>query len=245
MNASPESRQKMEEAFVLAAGLGTRMRPLTDFRPKPLVEVAGKTLLDHNLDALAAASVSRAVVNVHYLADQIIDHVSARKAPQTMVSDERDLLRDSGGGVRHGLHLLQGETFYVLNADSFWIDGQRDNLAALREAWKPQSMDILLLLAPTQEAVGFSGRGDFHRDGDGRLTRRGTADAAPFVYAGAMIAKRSLFVAETDEIFSLNRLFDDAIEKGRLHGTGMEGLWLHVGTPDAIGEAERAVAERP
>lgn len=227
-------------AVVLAAGLGKRMRPLTDTKPKPLVEVAGKPLLDHGLDALAAAGVGTAIVNVHYLADQIEDHVADRASPRVIVSDERDRLLDSGGGIARALDHTDADTVLLLNSDTFWIDGTGEgNLARLARSWDPDRMDVLVLLAPLDRAVGHStGRGDFAMDAEGALTRSPEGD----VYAGAAILKRSIFSGDEPDVHSLNLHFDRLIAERRLYGMVMDGLWLTVGTPDAIGEAEGAIA---
>jgi len=230
-------------AIVLAAGLGTRMRPLTDTTPKPLLQVANKTLLDHGLDALAAAGVTKSVVNVHYLAEQIEAHVTDRTLPKISISDERELLLDSGGGIKNALGELGTSPFLLLNADSFWIEGHGLNLVKMSDGWVDDNIDILLLVAHLDKAVGFSGKGDFFMDPEGRLTRRGEKDMAPFVYAGAAILSPKIFEHTPDGPFSINRLFDEAIEKGRLFGTQMDGLWLHVGTPPSIIEAEHAISK--
>jgi MurNAc alpha-1-phosphate uridylyltransferase len=230
--------------MVLAAGLGTRMRPITDRIPKPLVEVAGRTLLDHVLDHLAGDRVELAVVNVHHLAHLVEAHLTARDAPPVRISDERAQLMDSGGGVRRALPWLGGAPFYVMNADSFWVDDGPPNLARMRRAWDAARMDILLLTAPLADSVGYHGAGDYRMDAEGRLTRRGAAETAPFVYAGAAIMRPSLFAGTPEEPFSLNRLFDAAERESRLFGLPLEGLWLHVGTPDAIAGAEAAIRAR-
>jgi len=229
--------------MVLAAGLGTRMRPLTDCKPKPLIRVWGKTLLDHSLDALENAGVAKAVINVHYLADQIEDHVHDRQCPEITISDERDLLLDSGGGAKHALGLLGEAPFFLLNADSFWVEGITPNLEAMARAWDPERMDILLLVASMDMTVGFDGRGDFFMDQNANLTRRGDKQTAPFVYAGAAILSPTIFDNTPDGPFSLNLLFDRAIETKRICGMTMQGLWLHVGTAEAIVEAEQAIAK--
>jgi N-acetyl-alpha-D-muramate 1-phosphate uridylyltransferase len=228
-------------AMLLAAGLGTRMRPLTLTRPKPLIEVAGRTLLDHVLDRLVEAGVETVVVNVHHLAEQMEAHLAARSRPRVIISDERAGLLDSGGGVRKALPLLGAAPFVICNADSFWIDGPRPNIARLIAAWDPLAMDVLMLVAPTATSVGFEGRGDYRLDAQGRLVRRGEREVAPFVYAGILLIKPELF-AGTPEVFSLNRLFDKAEAAGRLHGRRLDGVWLHVGTPQAIEEAESHIA---
>lgn len=229
-------------AMVLAAGLGQRMRPLTDTRPKPLVVVAGKTLLDHTLDRLAQAGVAQAIVNVHYLADQIEAHLRTRASPRIIISDERDALLETGGGVVKALPLLGDAPFFHLNSDTLWIDGVRPNLARLAEHFDPAAMDALLLLAPAVTSIGYDGKGDYFMQADGRLMRRGARDVAPFVFAGAAILSPALFADAPKGAFSLTRLFDRAMAAGRLHGLRMEGVWMHVGTPQAIAQAEAAIA---
>jgi MurNAc alpha-1-phosphate uridylyltransferase len=228
-------------AMVLAAGLGERMRPLTDRMPKPLVPVAGRPLIDHVLDRLAAAGVERAVVNVHYLADMIERHLRDRTAPRIVLSDERAKLLNTGGGVVKALPSIGGAPFFHLNSDTIWIDGVKPNLVRLAEAFEPASMDALLLLAPMASSIGYAGRGDFTMAGDGRLIRRGEREMAPFVYAGAAILRPELFRDAPDGAFSLTALFDRAAAEGRLHGLRLEGVWMHVGTPAAIAEAEAAI----
>jgi MurNAc alpha-1-phosphate uridylyltransferase len=228
-------------AMVLAAGLGERMRPLTDKLPKPLVAVAGKPLLDHVLDRLAAQGVERAVVNVHYLADLIENHLAARKAPQIVISDERAKLLDTGGGVVKALPKIGTEPFFHINSDTIWIDGVRPNLERLAEGSDPSTMDALLLLAAMSNSIGYSGRGDFLMGTDGRLKKRPEREMAPFVYAGAALLRPELFKDAPDGAFSLTTLFDRAAEAGRLHGLRLEGVWMHVGTPGAITEAEAAI----
>jgi len=226
--------------MVLAAGLGTRMRPLTARRPKPLVEVAGKALLDHVLDRLEDAGVETAVVNVHYLAEMIAHHLSARAKPHIELSDERGLLLGTGGGVVKALPLLGNGPFFHLNSDTVWIEGPRPNLIRLAEAFDAQTMDGLLLLAPTT-SIGYDGFGDYAMAPDGLLRRRNEREVAPFVYAGAAILTAALFAGAPSGDFSLTTLFDRAEQAGRLHGLRLDGLWMHVGTPDAIGAAEAAI----
>ncbi len=235
-------KQLPDYAMVLAAGLGKRMRPITDNIPKPLVTVWNKTLLDHALDALAAADVGRSVVNVHYLADQIEQHLKSRKMPDITISDERAELLDSGGGIKNAMGLLGSEPFYLLNADSFWIEGRTPNLQSLAKIWDGERMDILLLVTAHNRAVGFDGKGDFFMDPAGGLVRRGKEQIAPFIYAGAAILSPRIFANTPDGPFSINMLFDQAIEQDRLFGAQLDGLWLHVGTPDAIANAEQAIA---
>jgi MurNAc alpha-1-phosphate uridylyltransferase len=232
-----------QSAMVLAAGLGQRMRPLTAIMPKPLVKVAGKALLDHVLDRLKDAGVKQAIVNVHYLGDRIVEHVTPRTAPTVVISDERAELLDTGGGVVKALPLLGDKPFFHINSDTIWIDGVTPNLTRLVEAFDPATMDALLLLAPTAESIGYAGRGDFMMAPDGRLLWRDEREVAPFVFAGAAILSPRLFDGAPQGAFSLTALFHKAIEQGRLHGLRLEGLWMHVGTPDAIGLAEQAIAE--
>jgi MurNAc alpha-1-phosphate uridylyltransferase len=227
--------------MVLAAGFGQRMRPLTDKMPKPLVKVAGKPLIDHVLDRLADAGVTRAVVNVHYLAEQIERHVAARTRPQVTISDERGLLLDTGGGVIKALPLIGDAPFFHINSDTIWIDGVRPNLTRLAEHFDAATMDGLLLLAPGAGSIGYAGRGDFTMAPDGRLRARPERDVAPFVYAGAAILSPRLFDGAPQGAFSLTKLFARAIAAGRLHGLRLEGLWMHVGTPEAIAAAETAI----
>lgn len=229
--------------MVLAAGFGERMRPLTQHRPKPMIEVAGKPLLDHALDRLADAGVETAVVNVHYLADQIETHVARRARPRVIISDERPQILGTGGGVVKALPQLGDAPFYHVNSDSLWIDGVHGNLQNLAAVFDPDSMDALLLLAPSTGSIGYSGRGDFAMAPDGRLRRRAEREVAPFVYAGAAILSPALFSGAEPKPFSLTSLFDRAAESGRLFGLRLEGVWMHVGTPDAIALAEAAILQ--
>ena len=234
-------RQIPRRAMVLAAGLGLRMRPLTDSTPKPLIAVGGKALIDHVLDRLAEVDVEMAVVNVHHFADQVEWHLAGRWAPRIVISDERDELLDTGGGVVKALPSLGTEPFFHLNSDAVWIDGVKPNLIRLAEVFDPDRMDALLLLAATSTSVSYGGRGDFAMAPDGRLSRRREREVVPFVYTGVAIFKTSLFAAAPPGAFSLNLLFDRAIETGRLHGLRLEGVWMHVGTPEAIAVAESAI----
>ncbi|GAB4227121.1 MAG: nucleotidyltransferase family protein [Methyloligellaceae bacterium] len=226
-------------AMVLAAGLGERMRPLTETLPKPLIPLAGKPLIDHVLDGLAAAGVTRAVVNLHYLADRLESHLQARKRPEIIFSDEREAILDTGGGVARALPLIGGEPFFIHNSDSVWIDGVGSQLARMAAVWDPARMDALLLMAPTQSAIGYDGPGDFTMDEQGLLARRGEGEIAPFAFAGASIAGRALFQDAPSGAFSLNRQWDRALEAGRLYGLRLDGTWMHVGTPAALDAAER------
>lgn len=234
---------KPDKAMVLAAGLGLRMRPLTERMPKPLVSVAGRTLLDHVLDKLGNAGATEAIVNVHYLPDQIIDHVAGRKRPRVTISDERDQVLGTGGGVVKALPLLGNEPFFLVNADTLWIDGVRPNLARLAEAFDPSRMDILLLMAPTASSIGYDGSGDYAMLPDGALRKRREHQVVPFVYAGVAIMSPAIFARAPNGEFSLTKMFDAANEQERLFGLRLDGTWMHVGTPDAVGAAEEAFLE--
>ncbi len=228
-------------AMVLAAGLGTRMRPLTLDRPKPLVEVAGRSLLDRGVDVLTSAGVTHLVVNKHYLPDQIEAWARDRDDLDIIVQDETGQLLDTGGGVAKALPHLGNEPFFVLNSDSFWIDGPTPALSRLATAWDDGRMDCLLLLSGKARAIGFDGPGDFDMNAKGQLARR-SGDTAPLVYAGAYLVHPRLFGNAPDGAFSMNLLWNRAIEGGRLYGMEHDNWWLHVGTPAAIGEAEHRLA---
>ena len=226
-------------AMVLAAGFGTRMRPLTNSMPKPLIPVAGQPIIAHDFDRLRAAEVSKAVVNAHYLADQIDRWCATVTAPTTIVSDERDAILDTGGGIARALPLLGSDPFFVLNSDSFWIDRGTSALRRLRDRWNDADMDCLLLLCDPLHTTGYDGRGDFAIAGDGRLARaRSAPDQKAFAYIGGYLVHPRLFVDAPKGAFSMNLLWDRAIARGRLFGLAHDGHWLHVGTPDAIGAAE-------
>ena len=227
--------------MVLAAGLGKRMRPITSTMPKPLVEVRGKALIDYGLDALKRAGVTRVVVNVHYMADLMRAHLRRRKDLEVVVSDESETLLESGGGVVKALPQLGQDPFFLINSDTFWIEGYRDNLDLMTEIFEPAGMDALLLIADMKRATGYEGRGDFKMDGEGRLARVADRDMSPFIYAGAAILKPEIFAGMAEEKFSLNRVFDQAIERGRLFGVRLDGLWLTVGTPASIRQAEQVL----
>jgi MurNAc alpha-1-phosphate uridylyltransferase len=229
--------------MVLAAGFGTRMRPLTDTMPKPLVRVAGETMLDHVLDKLARANVAQAVVNVHHFAEQIEKHVAKRSAPNIVVSDERDVILGTGGGVVRALKHLGQTPFFHLNSDTLWIDGTKPNLSRLADTFDPARMDILLLMAPTATSIGYAGSGDYAMATDGVLRRRKEREVVPFVYAGAAILTPGIFKGAPAGEFSLTKQFDQAEAAGRLFGVRLDGTWMHVGTPDAIVLAEDAIRE--
>jgi MurNAc alpha-1-phosphate uridylyltransferase len=227
-------------AMVMAAGLGKRMRPLTATRPKPLIEVAGRPLLDHALDRLRSAGVRKAVVNVHYLPDALEAHLRNRvQGIEVVVSDERDLLLETGGGLVRALPLIDSDPFLVVNSDNLWIDGPVDSLKLLASSWDDERMDALLLLVPLSRAHCHRGQGDFHMSASGGLRRRRRGSVAPFVYTGIQMVSKRLFAGDLPQgPFSTNLLWDRAIEQGRCFGAVHQGLWFDVGAPDNIRKAE-------
>jgi len=233
----------IDRAMVLAAGLGTRMRPVTDTLPKPLVRVAGRALIDHVLDRLADAGVTTAVVNVHHMADAIEQHLKGRTRPKIEISDERGELLDTGGGVVKALKALGDAPFFHVNSDTIWIEGVTPNLGRLAAMFDASEMDAVVLLAATATSIGYEGRGDFAMAPDGRLRRRGEREVVPFVYAGAAILSPAMLADAPKGAFSLNRMFDRAMQAGKLFGLRLEGTWMHVGTPAAIKAAEAAILE--
>lgn len=230
-----------DTAMVMAAGLGKRMRPLTATQPKPLVRVAGKALIDHSLDALAAAGVSRAVVNVHYLADALEAHLARRSVPAITLSDERELLLETGGGMVRAKDRLP-DPFFCLNSDNIWLDGPRDVFQELSAAWDPARMDALLLVVRHPHAHNFDGPGDFQIDPAGRVSRRRENRQAPFIYTGIQLVSHRLLRDAPEGPFSTNVLWSRAIEEGRLHGIVHTGEWFEVGTPQAIAPTEARLA---
>lgn len=230
--------------MVMAAGLGKRMRPLTATRPKPLIEVAGQTLLDHTLEHLKAAGVEKAVVNVHYLADALEAHLKRRvEGIEIVISDERDRLLETGGGLVRALPLIDADPFLCVNSDNLWIDGPVDSLRLLASNWDDERMDALLLLVPLARATGHGGQGDFHMSATGALRRRRRGAVAPFVYTGIQMMSKRLFEGELPEgAFSTNLLWDRAIEAGRCFGAVHQGLWFDVGTPQNVKKTEAALA---
>jgi len=229
-------------AMVMAAGLGKRMRPLTATRPKPLVELAGKPLIDHVLDRLRAAGVKKAIVNVHYLADALEAHLARVQGIETIISDERDLLLETGGGMVKAAPLIDADPFLAINSDNFWVDGPTDGLVQLAAQWRDADMDALLLLVPQARAGNHKGAGDFHMDSMGRLTRRKPGRVAPFVYTGIQMVSKRLLREAPDGAFSTNILWDRAMAEGRAFGAVHQGLWFDVGTPAAIPATEAALA---
>ncbi|WP_420141863.1 nucleotidyltransferase family protein [Sphingomonas sp.] len=231
-------------AMVLAAGLGKRMRPLTATRPKPLVPVAGKPLIDHALDRLRAAGVARAVINVHYLADALEAHLAIRgHGLEIVLSDERAMLLETGGGVTKALPLIDDERFLIVNSDNLWIDGPVRAIDLLDAQWDEDAMDALLLLVPIARANCYGGVGDFRLDPLGRLARPATGKMAPFVFTGVQLVSRRLFADAPEGAFSMNLLWDRAIAAGRAFGAVHEGLWFDVGTPLAVAKSEAMILE--
>lgn len=230
-----------DSAMVMAAGLGTRMRPLTETLPKPMVRVAGKPLIDHALDRLAEAGIARAVVNVHHFPDAVERHLAGRRLPQVTISDERALLLETGGGMVKAQDLLP-DPFFCVNSDNIWVDGPKNAFRELSDAWDPARMDALLLLVAHPGARNFAGKGDFHMDGRGRLTRRRSGRIAPFVFTGIQLVSKRLLRNTPDGPFSTNLLWDRAIEEMRLYGAAFTGQWFEVGNPEAIAPTEAALA---
>jgi MurNAc alpha-1-phosphate uridylyltransferase len=229
--------------MVLSAGLGTRMAPANGTLPKPLVPLHGRALIDHVLDRHAEAGIRHAIVNVHHKADLIEAHVKGRRRPEIEISNERDRLLDTGGGVKKALPRLGTGPFLIQNADSVWIEGVGSNLARLMQVWDDSRMDCLLLLALASHSLGYQGRGDFAFEPDGRIRRRRVEqEMVPFAFTGVSLAHPRLFAGSPDGAFSLNVVWDRAIDSGRAWGMRMEGIWMHVGSPDALAQAEQQLA---
>ncbi len=235
------SPSNVSRAMIMAAGFGTRMRPLTDDRPKPLVTVSGRTLLDHALDRLVAAGVTLAVINLHYRAQMIKEHLSRRRDIEIQYSMEDEIL-GTGGGVVKALPLFGGECFFILNSDSIWVEGYVPPLTAMQRQWDPEQMDGLLLLAAMTTAMGYDGRGDFLLDTNGHVARVPQAMSSPYAYPGVQIVHPRLFEGAPQGEFSTNVMWDRAIARNRLYGTRLDGVWIHVGTPEARDDAEAYLA---
>lgn len=230
-------------AMILAAGLGTRMRPLTNERPKPLIDVGGTTLLDRVLDGLADAGINKAIVNLHYKADMVRAHLASRLEPRVVFSDETSALLDTGGGVAHALPLIDDDLFVVTNSDALWRGGLAPVIHTLSQRWQAGDADALLALAPMTRVHGFDGAGDFFPGHDGAITRRGVHASAPAAYSGTQVVHRRLFADAPDGAFSFNRLWDAAAARGRLRGIVHDDDWFHVGTPDAIEPTALALSD--
>ena len=228
----------INQAMVLAAGLGTRMGQLTTDRPKPLVEVNGRTLIDRVIDRLVRGGVTFIVVNVHYKAEMMKAHLAQRRDVSIQICDESDSILDTGGAVAKALPLFRGEPFFTQNSDSLWVEGMGRAMERMQTRWDAKTMDALMLLAPCVTAIGYDGRGDFEMASDGKLKRRAEMKLAPFVWTGLQIVHPRLFDGAPKGRFSINPLWDQAIEKERLYGVRLDGVWIHVGTPEARGDAE-------
>jgi N-acetyl-alpha-D-muramate 1-phosphate uridylyltransferase len=226
-------------AMIMAAGLGTRMRPLTLDRPKPLVEVGGKPLIDYAIDRLKAVGVRSFVVNLHYKAGMLRDHLAGRKDVEIVFSDETEGLLGTGGGIVKALPFFEGKPFFVHNSDTVWVEGCGSALERMIARWNEEEMDALLLMAPLIGAMGYEGRGDFFMDQSGRLSRVPSGRVSPFAYPGVQIVRPQLFADSPDGTFSVNILCNRSIERRRLFGMRLEGVWIHVGTPQAVKEAEK------
>jgi N-acetyl-alpha-D-muramate 1-phosphate uridylyltransferase len=231
-------------AMVLAAGLGLRLRPITNKTPKPLVKVADHTLLDHTLDRLVAAGVERAVVNIHHLAEQVEQHLSNRKDLEIIISSEADDLLETGGGVKKALAHLGDGPFYISNADVLWLNGPTSALGRMMERWNETEMDVLLMLHSTVEAYGYTGNGDFEADAIGKLSRKLEREITPYLFTGVQIVHPRIFKDTPEGAFSLNVIYDKAIEEERLYGVVHDGEWFHIGTPDGLAQAETYMSQR-
>lgn len=229
---------QIKRAIIMGAGKGTRMAPLTDRMPKPLVPFSGRPLIDHALDRLVAAGIEEVVVNLHYMADMLEAHLKSRKDVRIILSDERDLLLETGGGVKKARPLLGDDPVMTFNADSVWVEGREPILTRMMQAWDPVRMDALLMIANATNTIGEVRRGDFTMDQDGRLTRREPSTVAPFMYAGVQIIKPPLFDKGPDGPFSTNLIWDQIKERDRLFGLRMDATWMHVGTPGDLADAE-------
>ncbi|XBQ17016.1 MAG: nucleotidyltransferase family protein [Oceanicaulis sp.] len=234
---------KITRAMAMAAGKGTRMRPLTDDRCKALVEVDGHALIDWTLDKFARAGVQTAIVNVHHCADMLENHLGGRTEPEIVISDERARLLETGGGLVKAAPLLGDDPVFVANTDSVWIDGQQSELERLAAAFDPELMDFLLMLSPMGEQLGYAGKGDFFLHEDGRIERRGERDSAPYAYAGVQVMHPRILKGETIDVFSTNLLWDKALKAGRVYGLPMRAYWMHVGDPEARDLAQKRLSE--
>jgi MurNAc alpha-1-phosphate uridylyltransferase len=234
---------KIKRAMVMAAGKGTRMRPLTDTMPKPLVPFRGRPLIDHVLDRLEEAGIEEVIVNTHHFAAALEAHIAPRSRPHIVISPEYDALLDTGGGVKRALALLGDDPVITFNSDSVWIEGWGSNLKRLIDGFDPARMDALLMIADAARTIGFVGRGDFHMDPEGRLTRRGSAETVPYMFAGVQVIKPGLFADGPEGAFSTNLIWDRLMATGRLYGQRMSGVWMHVGTPDDLASAEAFIRD--
>ncbi len=234
--------QPIITAMTLAAGFGKRMRPLTNDRPKPMVELAGRPMIDHVLARLASAGIKRTIVNLHYQADVLENHLAKRaQKPAILFSNERDEILDTGGGIKRALSLIGEQPFVLHNSDSVWIEQATNNLTALLARYDPDKMDALLLMAPVKTSLGYDGAGDFFIEPDGRLRRRAQKETSPNVFIGVSILHPRLFNDSPQGPFSINLLWDRAIARGRVYGIPFEGQWMHIGTPQALNDAQKVL----
>ena len=234
----------VDTAMIMAAGKGTRMMPLTADRPKPLIEVGGVALLDHVLDHLRDAGIGKIVVNVHYRAEQVEQHLAASAADlHVRISDERDLLRDTGGGLVHALPIISNDPFICVNADNWWTNAGENAISRLIAAWDDNHMDVLMLLIPLEAAYNSQGSGDFNMDAEGRLSRRQADAPAAYVWTGVQMLSKRLIVDPPEDVFSTNIFWDRAIAEGRCMGIVHQGLWFDVGYPAAIAATEAKLAQ--
>jgi N-acetyl-alpha-D-muramate 1-phosphate uridylyltransferase len=234
----------VDTAMIMAAGKGTRMMPLTADRPKPLIEVAGVMLLDHVLDHLRGAGVGKVVINAHYRAVQVEEHMAAHAADfDVIISDERDLLLDTGGGLVQALPVISDDPFLCVNADNWWTDEGDNAFARLMHAWDEAAMDVLMLVVPFARANNTQGQGDFDMDGGGRLSRRQQGEQGAFVWTGIQMLSKRLIVSPPSDVFSTNVFWDRAIAEGRCFGLEHQGLWFDVGYPSAITATEQKLLE--
>ncbi|MFT6508519.1 MAG: MurNAc alpha-1-phosphate uridylyltransferase [Parvibaculaceae bacterium] len=236
----PKKPEPIKKAMLMAAGFGTRMRPLTDTMPKPMVPFLGKPLIDHALDKLAAVGVEEVIVNVHYKADMLEEYLASRTTPRIIIANEREKILDTGGGLLKARSMLGEDPIFTFNSDSVWMEGQGAALQRLIDFWDPEKMDALLMIAPATNTIGEVRRGDFTMDADGRLTRRHELQVAPFMFAGVQIFNPKLLdgAPKGKDVFSTNIFWDQAIDTGRLFGLRMDGVWMHVGTPGDLTQAE-------
>jgi MurNAc alpha-1-phosphate uridylyltransferase len=232
------AKPPITRAMVMAAGLGTRMRPLTNDRPKPMVEVLGRTLVDHAIDRLILGGVKMVIVNVHHKAEMLKAHLAKRKDVEIRISDETESILDTGGAIAKVLDQFEGQPFFTYNSDSIWVEGMGNSMARMHARWNDAEMDALMLLAVAASSVGYEGYGDFEMDSMGVLKRRPEMKLAPFVWTGLQIVHPRLFEGAPKGRFSINPLWDKAIAKGRLIGLRLDGVWLHVGTPTGRNQAE-------
>ncbi len=232
-----QEKTPINRAMMLAAGLGERMRPLTDNTPKPLLKLQGRSLIDHGLDRLEDAGVECVVVNSFYLADQLEEHLGSRAYPEILISREQERL-ETGGGVLNALPQLGDRPFFVVNGDAFWLNGPTDALRRMQDLWDEEVMDALLMMHSTVDAYGYNGRGDFLVEPDGLLSRRPEGEDCPYMFAGVQILHPRLFKSFSAGVFSLNQLYDRAIENDRLFGMVHDGEWFHIGTPESLAETE-------